>query len=101
MQQYVQATQGCIDAVSSASASSTSHMTVVPSELVFHHKPSSPSSVSFASSQSVAITNYTGEKLRYACDEKEHNVVLVIYLAQQAKSKTKECMPLKNMSFLI
>lgn len=68
MQQYVQATQGCIDAVSSASASSSSHMTVVPSELVFHHKPSSPSSVSFASSQSVAITNYTGEKLRYARD---------------------------------
>ncbi|XP_075896045.1 cilia- and flagella-associated protein 65 isoform X3 [Nelusetta ayraudi] len=63
MQQYVQATQGCIDAVSSASASSTSHMTVAPSELVFHHKPSSSSSVSFASSQSVAITNYTGEKL--------------------------------------
>lgn len=76
-------------------------MTVVPSELVFHHKPSSPSSVSFASSQSVAITNYTGEKLRYACDGKEHDVVLVIYLAQQAINKTKECMPLKNMSFLI
>lgn len=66
MQQYFQATQGCINAISSASASSSSHMTVVPSELVFHHKPSSASSVSSASSQPVAITNYTGERLRYA-----------------------------------
>lgn len=41
-------------------------MTVVPSELVFHHKPSSASSVSVASSQPVAITNYTGERLRYS-----------------------------------
>lgn len=65
-------------------------MTVAPSELVFHHKPSSSSSVSFASSQSVAITNYTGEKLRYAGDKKEHDVVLVIYLAQQAINKTKQ-----------
>lgn len=76
-------------------------MTVVPSELVFHHKSSSSSTVSFASSQSVAVTNYTGEKRRYACDEKEHDVVLVVCLAQRAMNKARECTPLKNMSFLI
>lgn len=64
-------------------------MTVVPSELVFHHKPSSPSSVSFASSQSVTITNYTGEKLRYAGGQKEHNVFLVIYFVPREKKKTR------------
>lgn len=64
MQQYFQATQGCINGVSSSSASSTSYMAVVPSELVFHHKPPCSLSVSFTSSQPVTITNYTGEKLR-------------------------------------
>lgn len=61
MQQYFQATQGCIN----AAASSTSHMTVVPSELVFYHKTPTSSSVSVTSSQPVTISNYTGEKLRW------------------------------------
>uniref|UniRef100_A0A3Q3G6B8 CFAP65 fourth Ig-like domain-containing protein n=1 Tax=Labrus bergylta TaxID=56723 RepID=A0A3Q3G6B8_9LABR len=63
MEDYFQSCMGCMDPFTSNSSSSSPHVTVVPNELLFDHKMSSPFSNSCTSSQSVSITNHTRGKL--------------------------------------
>ncbi|XP_041807029.1 cilia- and flagella-associated protein 65 [Chelmon rostratus] len=59
MEEYYQSCLGCMDPLSSSSSWS-SHVSVVPSELLFNHKMSSSLSTS---SKSVSITNHTRGKV--------------------------------------
>ncbi|XP_060910642.1 cilia- and flagella-associated protein 65 [Labrus mixtus] len=63
MEDYFQSCMGCMDPFTSNSSSSSPHVTVVPNELLFDHKMSSPFSNSCTSSQSVSINNHTRGKL--------------------------------------
>uniref|UniRef100_A0A3B4UBL5 Cilia and flagella associated protein 65 n=1 Tax=Seriola dumerili TaxID=41447 RepID=A0A3B4UBL5_SERDU len=62
MEEFYQICLGCTDPLFSSSSSS-SHVSVVPCELVFNHKMSSSLSASSTSSQSVSIINHTRGKL--------------------------------------
>ncbi|XP_035460487.2 cilia- and flagella-associated protein 65 isoform X2 [Scophthalmus maximus] len=62
MEEFYRSCLGCMDPLSS-SLSSSPHVSVVPSELLFNQKISSPFSTSPTSSQSVSITNHSRGKL--------------------------------------
>ncbi|XP_041857030.1 cilia- and flagella-associated protein 65 isoform X2 [Melanotaenia boesemani] len=62
MEEFYQVCSGCVDPPSSSSLSSSPHVSIVPSELLFNHKMTSSSFTSSAS-QSVSITNHTTGKL--------------------------------------
>lgn len=64
MEEFYRSCLGCMDPLSSSSSSSP-HVSVVPSELLFNQKISSPFSTSPTSSQSVSITNHSRGKLGY------------------------------------
>nr|XP_046260401.1 cilia- and flagella-associated protein 65 isoform X2 [Scatophagus argus] len=63
MEEYYQSCLGWFDPLSSSSALSSPHVSVVPGELLFNHKMSSSLSTSSTSSHSVSITNHTKGKL--------------------------------------
>ncbi|XP_073329268.1 cilia- and flagella-associated protein 65 [Pagrus major] len=63
MEEYYQSCFGFMDPLSCSSSSSSPHVSVVPSELLFNHKMSSSLSTASPSSQSVSITNHTRGKL--------------------------------------
>ncbi|XP_054644330.1 cilia- and flagella-associated protein 65 isoform X2 [Dunckerocampus dactyliophorus] len=82
-----------VDSLLSRSPSSSTHVSVVPSELLFHHSCSSLSS-SLTPSQAVAITNYTTVK-----------ITLVWTIAQDSPFSvspiTCDLSPLKSTSFRV
>nr|XP_019945243.1 PREDICTED: cilia- and flagella-associated protein 65 [Paralichthys olivaceus] len=93
MEEFYQSCLGCMDPLSSSSSSSP-HVSVFPSELLFNHKVPSFVSTSSSSSQSVSITNYTRGKLS-----------LVWTVAQDSQftvsPSTCDLAPLKSTSFRV
>ncbi|XP_040004712.1 cilia- and flagella-associated protein 65 isoform X2 [Xiphias gladius] len=93
MEEYYQSCLGCMNPLSSSSSSSP-HVSVVPSELLFNHRMSSSLSTSSTSSQSVSITNHTRGKLS-----------LVWTVAQDSPftvcPSSRDLAPLKSTSFRV
>nr|XP_057938965.1 cilia- and flagella-associated protein 65 [Doryrhamphus excisus] len=82
-----------VDSLQSHASSSSTHVSVVPNELLFHHSSSSLSSTA-TPSQAVAITNYTSVK-----------ITLVWTIAQDSPFSvspiTCDLSPLKSTSFRV
>ncbi|XP_070832675.1 LOW QUALITY PROTEIN: cilia- and flagella-associated protein 65 [Chaetodon trifascialis] len=91
MEEYYQSCLGCMDPLSSSSSPCSSHVSVVPSKLLFNHKASPSLSTS---SQSVTITNHTRGKLSLVWTAAQHSPFSV-------SPSLCDLAPLKSTSFRV
>uniref|UniRef100_UPI0009B41025 cilia- and flagella-associated protein 65 n=1 Tax=Monopterus albus TaxID=43700 RepID=UPI0009B41025 len=94
MEEFCQSCLGCIDPLSPSLSSSSPHVSVVPSELLFNHKTSSSFSASSAFSKSVSVTNHTAGKLSLMWTIAQNSPFTV-------SPSSCDLAPLKSTSFIV